>query len=129
MHMVFVPCFNTSTELSALCSIRAVLADTPTHTNTPADRSCAGQHPSGLALLSPAGSWQMPRLLPMITLDLSQTAPPSGFLSSSPCLSHFSLPPSAHFSRLTQVLVSLPFSSRLPSLALRPVVFLSRALG
>lgn len=91
MHMVFVPCFNTSLELSALRSIHAVHTDTQTQMNTLAVRSCAGQHPSGRVLLSPAGSWQMPRLLPVITLDLCQTVSfslcstlLSGFLSSSP---------------------------------------------
>lgn len=65
--------------------------DTQTKANTLAVRSCAGQHPSGRVLLSPAGSWQMPRLLPVITLDLSQTVSLSlcspllsGFLSFSP---------------------------------------------
>lgn len=119
MHMVLVPCFNTSTELSALCSIHAVHADTQTQTSTPADSSCAGQHPSGWVLLSPAGSWQMPRLLPVITLDLSQTASLSLFLTLfHPCLS-----PSSHF------FPSDPSFSRLSSLLLRPVGFLFRTLG
>lgn len=93
MHMLLVPCFNTSTELSPLCSH----TDTQTQPSTPADRSCAGQHPSGRVLPSPAGSWQMPLTFasdnPGLEPDrLSSLCSPllSGFLSSSPCF----IPPS-----------------------------------
>lgn len=115
-------------------SMLCARTDTQTQTNTPGDRSSTGQHPSGRVLLSPAGSWQMPRLLPVISLDLSQHAslslrsPPLGFLLFL-ILFHPSLSPTSHSSRVTQVLVALPSSSRLSSLLLCPVVFLFRTLG
>lgn len=101
-----------SSQRSA-ASMLCARTDTQTQTNTPADRSSAGQHPSGRVLLSPAGSWQMPRLLPVITLALSQHAslslrsPPLGFLLFL-ILFHPSLSPASHSSRVTQVLGALP---------------------
>lgn len=119
-------------------SMLCARTDTQTQTNVPADRSSAGQRPSGRVLLSPAGSWQMPRLLPVITLDLSHAASfaPSVCLSAFPpplvrSRPHpvFSLPLSRlSLSRVTQVLVT-PSSSPLSSLLLHPVAFLFRTLG
>lgn len=119
-----------SSQRSA-ASVLCARTDTQTQKNVPADRSSAGQHPSGRVLLSPAGSWQMPRLLPVITLDLSHTASLSPSVSLCLSASPFSpaLSPASHFSRMTQVPVALPSSSRLSSLLLHPVAFLFRTLG
>lgn len=123
-----------SSQRSTASMLRA-RTDTQTQANAPADRSSAGQRPSGRVLLSPAGSWQMPRLLPVITLDLSHAAsfPPSclsPFLSAFPpplalLRPHpvFSLPLSRlSLSRVTQVLVTSSSSplSRLSCSILSP---------
>lgn len=108
-----------SSQRSA-ASMLCARTDTQTQTNTPADRSSAGQHPSGRVLLSPAGSWQMPRLLPVITPDLSQHAslslcsPTLRFLVSSLPLSHLSLFPCDSGPRRPPLLFPSLFSPATP---------------
>lgn len=105
--MVLVPRFNTSTELSAFHSLHAVRMDT--HTNTDERTSRQRQHPSVRVLLSPAG--KAPRLLPAITLDVSQHASlpvlPSSLLPTLPHLVS-SLCSASQSSCVTQVLLPAP---------------------